>query len=74
MFAMSFLQEGPSTNLVWLFYGLLAFLLLVIVVGVLASREKPESDLGPKGGADEATSKPKLAGKTRRVSSKRKSK
>ena len=43
MLAMSFLQEGPNTSLVWLFYVLLAFLLLVVVVGALTSHEKTES-------------------------------
>ncbi len=74
MLAMSFLQEGPNTSLVWLFYVLLAFLFLVIIVGALASREKQDLNSEPKSEIGEEAAKPKSAGKTRRLSSRKKSK
>ena len=75
MLAMSFLQEGPNTSLVWLFYVLLAFLLLVVVVGALTSHEKTES-FAPKPGEkpEELALKSKQPGRAKRQASRKKSK
>ncbi len=71
MLAMSFLQEAPNTSLVWLFYVLLAFLLLVVIVGALTGRQKTESS-APK--PEEPAPKSKQPVKTKRPSSRKRSK
>ncbi|MCL4527813.1 MAG: hypothetical protein M1282_00175 [Chloroflexi bacterium] len=74
MLTMSFLQEGPNTSLVWLFYVLLAFLLLVIVVGALTSREEAEPVSGSEIELDRPILKQGSSEKVKRSSKKRKSK
>lgn len=72
MFAMSFLQEGPNTGLMWLFYILLAFLLLVVIVGALTSREKTESASKSRQKTEDPASKPRSPVKAKRSFSRKK--
>lgn len=74
MAAMPFLQEGANTSLVWLFYILLAFLLLVIVVGALTSRGKTETASKSGIAAEKMEAKPKSPEEVKRMSSRKKSK
>ncbi|HEX2697784.1 MAG TPA: hypothetical protein VHM28_08750 [Anaerolineales bacterium] len=63
MLALRSMQEGPNTDLSWLFYALIGFLVLVIAAGAWVSRDKTQS-----------ASKRKLPEKTAKSSARRKTK
>lgn len=69
-----FLQEGPNTELSWLLYALLGFMLLAVVVGALTSL--PKSGAAPKSAreAEEHPVRSKAAAKVRKPLLKRKPK
>jgi hypothetical protein len=73
MLALRFLQEGQNTDLSLLLYALLGFLVVVIVVGALASRQKNEAATKSGQEAGEASVKPKTSSKGKKSPSRKKS-
>lgn len=74
MLAFRFMQEGPNTSLSWLLYALLGFMVVVILVGALTSRQKNGTASKSTREAEESTAKPKTILKSRKVPSRKKSK
>jgi len=72
--AFRFLQEGPNTDLSWLLYVLLGFLVLVIVIGAQASRQKNGAASKSTREAGELPAKSKATTKVRKPPLKKKSK